>query len=112
MFWPCGASLFDAPIDGSPEAVLSKKFYVRQQTTCEASMETNYYNPGNVRGRTSFEPLCSMCGGEESSDVPFVAESELVTDGKMPHPLCKSCHEVGKKPLLFGSVNQQKKRQG
>ena len=108
--WSCGAGLFDAPADGSPEAALSKKFYVRHQLTCEDPMEATYYNPASVRGRANFGPVCSICGGEESSAVPFVAESELVTNGKKPHPLCKSCHEAGKKPLLYGGVDHQKKR--
>ena len=57
---------------------------------------------GNVRGRTNFEPVCSICGRDESSAFPVVEASELVTDAKMPHLLCKTCDEAGKKPLVYG----------
>ena len=63
-----------------------------------------------MRGRANFEDVCSVCGSEESAHAPFVEKSELVTGGKMAHSLCKTCFEDGQKPVLFGSIDQQKKK--
>lgn len=50
---------------------------------------------------SNLEPICSICGCDESSAFPFVEASELVTDGKMLPLLCKTCDdEAGKKPLV------------
>ena len=52
---------------------------------------------------SNFEPICSICGRDESSAFPFVEASELVTDSKMLHLLCKTCDdEAGTKPLVSG----------
>ena len=42
---------------------------------------------------SNLEPICSICGCDESSAFPFVEASELVTDGKMLPLLCKTCDD-------------------
>ena len=63
---------------------------------------------------SNLEPICSICGCDESSAFPFVEASELVTDSKMLHLLCKTCDdEAGKKPLVsgMGSHEHEKKKE-
>ena len=110
VIWSCGAGLFVAePDEGSAEAMLASKFYVRTQNTCRDPMELNFYNYGNTRGREVFDDVCSICGCEPD-ESPFVAESELVTGGKKALPLCQGCHEKGANPLTHGAADQLKKK--
>ena len=52
----CGAGLFAAePEEGSAEAALASKFYVRTQNTCRDPMELNYYNYGNSNYGTNWD---------------------------------------------------------
>ena len=63
---------------------------------------------------SNLEPICSICGCDESSAFPFVEASELVTDGKMLPLLCKTCDdEAGKKPLVscLASHEHEKKKE-
>ena len=71
---------------------------------CHVVAEENFHAVQRVTPQKHIWRQEVVCGRDESSAFPFIEVSELVTDSKMPHLLCKTCDEAGKKPLLSGGA--------
>ena len=66
----------------------------------------SFFNHKGTRSRVEFEPVCALCGKapEESDHVQDTLPAS-VTMGKVPLPICRECHDSGKKAIFVTLAN-------
>ena len=85
---------------------------MREAISCSDHVEPAFFNTGNVKGRETFEYVCSICGADPQ-DCPLVADAILgLRDGQHLLPICEACHQAGEKSKPYGKADQAKKAQG